>query len=536
VLGTSLEHGQGYRLLNEPGNIQAIQYPPGLPAIVALHEIVLGTSDPVSVGIWLRRSWCALSILYISFVFLLCRRFFSRGYAVLAALVCLLNYEMIFLSSMCFAELPFALTSTLFAYLYFRKNQRLATNAGTAAAAVGSYLLRTAGITLLLAWIADAAFRKQLRKAMVRAVISLIPVILWQTYIHTVESSQAYKHPSYSYQRAPWVFYNVSYATNVALKHPFRPELGWATKEDLCVRFVRNLAAMPAALGEAVSAREGFWEGHLKRLNGLTRYVHLPAFLPDVILISLGFIVVGGALLMIRKREWLVPVYVSLSIAAICTTPWPGQFDRYVVPLAPFLLILFITCLNQFRRFAQRRFAANRWASAVPVAIALLAVTESAISCLVGYRNFLDPTVYQDNGGTARAYKLFHYAAAGSGTENGLKWLVTHADRRAIVAASMPQWVYLKTGLKTVMPPLEADPQKAQQAVDSVPVTYAVIDTLLMEDKFNLRFPRALRANTDKWIPVYQSAGHEFDIYQRVGLITPKTEHVQLPKGRSLRF
>ncbi len=54
VLGTSLAEGKGYRLLNEPGEIQANQYPPLLPLIIAAHQIVLGTSDPHVVGPWLR--------------------------------------------------------------------------------------------------------------------------------------------------------------------------------------------------------------------------------------------------------------------------------------------------------------------------------------------------------------------------------------------------------------------------------------------------------------------------------------------------
>ncbi len=50
ILGTSLAQGKGYRLLNEPGEIAAVQYPPLLPAIVAAHQLVLGTSDPWVVG------------------------------------------------------------------------------------------------------------------------------------------------------------------------------------------------------------------------------------------------------------------------------------------------------------------------------------------------------------------------------------------------------------------------------------------------------------------------------------------------------
>ena len=55
-LGTSLAQGRGYRLLNEPGEIESVQYPPLLPAVVAIHQVVLGTSDPTIVGRWLRLS------------------------------------------------------------------------------------------------------------------------------------------------------------------------------------------------------------------------------------------------------------------------------------------------------------------------------------------------------------------------------------------------------------------------------------------------------------------------------------------------
>src|SRR5919107_730302 len=43
TLGTSLAEGKGYRLLNETGEIEGVQYPPLLPAVVAVHQLVLGT-------------------------------------------------------------------------------------------------------------------------------------------------------------------------------------------------------------------------------------------------------------------------------------------------------------------------------------------------------------------------------------------------------------------------------------------------------------------------------------------------------------
>src|SRR5688572_29414750 len=54
LLGTSLAQGNGYRLPNEPGAIEAVQYPPVLPAIVAAHQLALGSADPFVVGPALR--------------------------------------------------------------------------------------------------------------------------------------------------------------------------------------------------------------------------------------------------------------------------------------------------------------------------------------------------------------------------------------------------------------------------------------------------------------------------------------------------
>lgn len=56
LLGTSLAEGHGYRIASEPGSPEAVQYPPLVPAVVALHEWVLGTTNPDVVAPWLRRS------------------------------------------------------------------------------------------------------------------------------------------------------------------------------------------------------------------------------------------------------------------------------------------------------------------------------------------------------------------------------------------------------------------------------------------------------------------------------------------------
>src|SRR5215210_8248022 len=87
VLGTALAEGRGYRLLSEPGAIQAVQYPPLLPALVAVHQRLAGTSDPAVAGHWLRMTYAVFFLAYILGVYLLARRFLPPGFAFLTSLI-----------------------------------------------------------------------------------------------------------------------------------------------------------------------------------------------------------------------------------------------------------------------------------------------------------------------------------------------------------------------------------------------------------------------------------------------------------------
>src|SRR3972149_7581247 len=65
VLGTSIAEGKGYRLLNEPGEIEAVQYPPLLPLIATAHQGVREKSDPDIIGRWVRLSFFLVFNVYI---------------------------------------------------------------------------------------------------------------------------------------------------------------------------------------------------------------------------------------------------------------------------------------------------------------------------------------------------------------------------------------------------------------------------------------------------------------------------------------
>ncbi len=175
----------------------------------------------------------------------------------LVGLICALHVDTLFFSDLCFAEIPFGLVTIGFFLVQGRWGKW--GQATQAALGVAAFLLRTLGIALLAAWVAEALLRKQWARAAIRAGVALVPFFLWQGYVAHVRSDASYVHPAYAYQRAGYMNYNVSYAENMSLIDPFVPELGKHTLSTRLRLLARNAAEMPATLGEMVSTRRKYW-------------------------------------------------------------------------------------------------------------------------------------------------------------------------------------------------------------------------------------------------------------------------------------
>src|SRR5213592_1806833 len=91
LLGTSLAEGKGYRLLNEPGELQAIQYPPLLPLFAAAHQRLAGTNNFAVAGHLLRFSFLAIFLAFIIAAYRLSSHYLAPGLAFLATLITLLQ-------------------------------------------------------------------------------------------------------------------------------------------------------------------------------------------------------------------------------------------------------------------------------------------------------------------------------------------------------------------------------------------------------------------------------------------------------------
>jgi hypothetical protein len=505
VLGSSLAQGQGYRSLNEPGDPQAVNYPPLLPLVIAGHQRLLGTSDPVVVGKLLRVTFALMLLAAVAVIYVLARRWLSPWQAFTVSVIYLLSRHTYFLASLCFAEMPFTLVSLLF-FLPRRPGWRKEIGAG--ACAIAAFLLRAIGIALLAAWVAESLIQRQWKRAALRAAVALLPVLLWQGYVNLVKASDAYQHPAYAYQRAPYQYYNVPYSENLEYLDSFRPELGKATLTQRLERVASNLGPIIRTFGAAVS-----WRG-----LALGEVVSWRRQLLDL---GVSAFVILGLITLWRYGERLMILYLILSILIIAATPWPAQFARYFSPLVPFLAMAFVLGVVGATQQLSRHLHQKRLVS---VGLALVAGIWVVSALTAQLRDFVHPdnsATYVDARGVEHPYRLFYYDNAWRDFEAALNWLRDYAPPGAVVASSSPHLAYLMLHSKTVMPPMESDVSTAQRLLDSVPVTFLIVDDLTFLDISKRYVEPITTAYGDRWEKVYTVPGTATAIYQRTAASSP---------------
>src|SRR5690242_17625862 len=174
----------------------------------------MGTTNYFRVGCALRITYFVLSGLFLMMAYALARSLLSPGYAaLLGGIIALSFYSFLELSDILYAEMPFAVAATGFLLSQENSHRRFFSFA-SGVFGIAAYLLRTAGLALLVAWIAESLIRRRFRQAAIRLLISTLPVLLWQGHIWRISHSSEYLHPAYSYQRADYYYPNVSYAQN----------------------------------------------------------------------------------------------------------------------------------------------------------------------------------------------------------------------------------------------------------------------------------------------------------------------------------
>ena len=500
VLGTSLAEGRGYRLLNEPGEVEAVQYPPVLPAIVAAVQMIAGTSDSVRAGHTLRLLFLAFSLAYVAASYVLARRMLAPGLSLLVGTLVALHFNTLFLSDLCFTEIPFGLVTVLFVLA-----ARSGSLALTGALGAIGVLLRSSGLALFAAWVGEALVRRRLRQAALRAAIAAVPILAWQAHVSRVAASPQYRQPAYEYQRAPYQYYNVTYAENLSLVDPFRPERGRITacggrRPDAEERGV----SAPAARGGGVRPPQRLADGPASRRPRVPRDCGDPRpAAPSGLRRPRRARQAGRSrrrAAAARRCDFACSRGGNALAAAVPTLP---RLARPASRLGP--------GRGPGRSGFGRRARLAR-AVLVPVVVAALAMQVFVVADSFAAKH--SPVEYLDRSGSRASLQLFFYSPAWRSYDQALQWLRAQTDPAAIVGTADPHVAFLRTGRKAVLPPMEADIEEAQRLLDTVPVAYLVIDEGQTLDIARRYGEPVVRAHPERWELVYDRGVR---IYRRRG-------------------
>ncbi len=519
TLSTSLAEGRGYRLLNEPGHIEAIQYPPLLSGIGAAYQLALGSNDPILIGRWLRPTFAVIFTAYILIVYFLLKSDVPRGYALLATLIAAVSPATIVISDFFLSDIPFACVAAGFVLLN-RSNNAWVARVVLPLIAILAYALRTMGVALLASWVAESVLNRRPKQALFRVIVSALPVLGWHCYAQHVQSHPEFAHPFYPYQRADYMYYNVSYAQNISLVEPFAPDQGHLTAATLANRVLHNAARMPRTLGDAVAARLDYWKVPFRVLDERSLAARALSWFLYLAPLGLGGLILGGIVLQLMRRRWLIPSYLVFTITLICLTPFRDMFLRYMIPLTPFLaLSLFEMVIWLKQRMERMRGLPWRVIRLGSVTLVIcLCLLQAPFYLYKLYTTDRQHVVYDDRNGRTITYRLFHYDETCRSLDQGIDWLNSHAKQDDIVAVSMPHYVHLRTGLTTVMPPFERDPVTVENLLNSVPASLVILDSTLKGNPADTTpyVAPVVHNAPQRWKRVYAAKQGGCEIYRRV--------------------
>ena len=216
------------------------------------------------------------------------------------------------------------------------------------------------------------------------------------------------------------------------------------------------------------------------------------------------------------EGHWIVGLYLVGAILLIALTPWPGQFIRYLVPLTPFLTLCLVYALAAAsERAVQTGHRIWRSAQVGLLGAVGLILIQQAYTQYKTYTKHYEPAVFIDAAGKRHSYRLLFHDRTWQLHDEALDWLARQAKPGEIVATSTPHWVYLRTGLQSVMPPYVADGAEADRLVNDVPVTYLIVDRLEFVD-IGRRYTAPIVAHApDQWKLIYSVNDTGPRIYRR---------------------
>ena len=462
LLADAIRSGQGYVEIDRPGQPRHTLYPPVLPLLLAPVRAL----DPHGYRLahLLMVAAAVASLLAVYFLF---RPTLGPAWALLAVVLFGLLPVTARRLLPILSELPF-LAFTLWSLVFWDRHVRGNGRVGWSLILAGlfaalAFLTRTAGLVLIVALVGGALLRwplsvirpaRFLREglALFILVALLVPVVAGWAYWTRQEGVST-----------------TGYVSQLLLRDPYQPDLGQVDAHALTGRVLERLATY----GEQIPAvfMEGFQLGTTaRRAGGLL----------------LGILIALGVVrLVARPRLWMA--YLALSAGMVLLWPWKGE--RFLLPVLPLLVGLFLVGCRSLGRglawFAPRPVAGL--VALAPAVVLLVGVIPGWVQFYrvsrtdlqyhapvpywtsLDFSTFLDAHIWMQRGLNQAQLSLRawgDYIAMGEH--------LAGQDPRAVVACRKPRLTALTAGIQAAGLPGPASPEKWLEQIRQNRVRYVM--------------------------------------------------------------
>ena len=421
----TLATGQGYKIASLPYEPAQTKYPPLYPFLLSLIWRVYPQFPQNLTWMLLLSVLAAVSFLAMTYHYLTTQRYAAEWQALIVVGVAAINWRTIILATGIYSEMLYALLSVVALEWAenFEGKEKISTAGVILTLAMGlAFLTRSLGVTVIMAVGGYYTLKGKLKKAILAMGVAGAFVIGWMAWCYANRTS------------AEGI--NVAYYTNYLghlnqVIHVLQ-EINQTSKLAVVSSMVIHNLIGGVILSVPVVC-SGFNYGFFPSVKGPLAIVAILSIFSVLLLFGAGFV------RHIANRLRLLHVYVITSLI-VCLFWLPNvSYDRFLMPLLPFLLLFLIVEFDRLVKLARKEFvcgrSAMRKAGGAIVGLALLLLAGVA---LYNYGSGVRELFASSKTNSARANE----------DSQAIAWIKANADPSDILICYRDPKYFLFTGHK----------------------------------------------------------------------------------------
>jgi 4-amino-4-deoxy-L-arabinose transferase-like glycosyltransferase len=497
----ALATGQGYRIISLPNEPAQIKYPPFYPILLSLIWRANPKFPENIVWMMMLSAIATLGFLVLTYRYLTNHGYASHWQALIIVGLAGINWRTMILATNIFAEMVYAALSL--AALYLAEKYEAELNGWVRGLELGiliglAFLTRSSGVALLVAVGLYYLLRRRWLKAVIVAGVGSLFILGWIGWCYANKANTELANSGY---------YG-SYLRDVSGMVTGMQAEGGASKIEIILTILQQNFFSGIVVSIPIVCSGLNYES-IPQLGEYGAVITTCSIFLFLILITFGF------LRQVRKRFRLLHIYLVVYLALHLSVPY-NSYDRYLLPLLPFLLLLLIMEMSAGITLVRRELG-DVGQLTRKLSVTLIGLVITSITCigLYSYGSGIKASISSLKGTDAKAAE----------DAEAVRWINAYSDPSEVLMCSREPVYYLYTGRKAV--PLTIvksggsgpiDPSLLFTPISNFKAKYLVLTSTDFDHDYETESQQAaLRTLVDQYpkrfILLFESADHQVKIY-----------------------